>query len=596
MAAKNEITVVRITDMSEDGNGIGRCAAGNQTVQSGGDNRSDMKDPDVSKAIFVKDTAPGDLAEVKIIKEKKTYAFGRLQRVLEPSAFRVNPVCPVARACGGCTLQHIDYAEQLRLKEKRVRDCLHRIGGIEEPESLMEPIIGMNDSREKAGTGASGFTPDGREKAAMDVSGVEPWHFRNKMQFPVGLAKDGSIRIGFYAGRTHSIIDLDDCATGHPVNRYILEEVRRWLTKEQKRTGRFIYDEERHSGLIRHIMTRVGFHTGELMVVPVVNGTWLAKEKKDHERLVDELIRGLQKAVEEYNGSVFDESGDPGEMNPVSGTSGELNPESGNTAATGKQPTRAEGKRISLTSVVLNVNTDKTNRILGNMCFTLYGRDHISDMIGENTFLISPLSFFQVNPVQTEKLYGKALEFAGLTGNEKVWDMYCGAGTISLSLAKKAEHVFGVEIVPEAVENANENARLNGIAHAEFFAGKAEEVVPRLYAENPEKYRADVVVVDPPRKGCEASLLDTILQMAPDKIVYVSCDPATLARDIRILTGGGYILQKAAPVDMFPQTMHVESIALLERVSNRKADAKVHIDVDLEDYYRIKDAQGKDGK
>ncbi len=336
MAEKNEITVVRITDMSEDGNGIGRCAAGNQTVQSGGDNRSDMKAPDVSKAIFVKDTAPGDLAEVKIIKEKKTYAFGRLQRVLEPSAFRVNPVCPVARACGGCTLQHIDYREQLRLKEKRVRDCLARIGGIEGPESLMEPIIGMNDSRENAGTGASGLTPDNRMKAATDVSEVEPWHFRNKMQFPVGLAKDGGIRIGFYAGRTHSIIDLDDCATGHPVNRYILKEVRSWLTKEQKRTGRFIYDEERHSGLIRHIMTRVGFHTGELMVVPVVNGTWLAKEKKEHERLVDELIRGLQKAVEEYNGSVFDESGDPGEMNPVSGTAGELNPESGNTAATGK--------------------------------------------------------------------------------------------------------------------------------------------------------------------------------------------------------------------------------------------------------------------
>ncbi len=214
---------------------------------------------------------------------------------------------------------------------------------------------------------------------------------------------------------------------------------------------------------------------------------------------------------------------------------------------------------------MLNVNTDKTNRILGNMCFTLYGRDHISDMIGENTFLISPLSFFQVNPVQTEKLYGKVLEFAGLTGTERVWDMYCGAGTISLSLAEKANHVFGVEIVTEAVENAKENARLNGIDNAEFFAGKAEEVVPRLYAENAEKYRADVVCVDPPRKGCEASLLATILEMAPEKIVYVSCDPATLARDIRILTEGGYELKKAVPVDMFPQTMHVETVCLLSK-------------------------------
>ncbi len=560
MAGKNELAVIRITDMSEDGNGIGR---------------------DDGRAVFVKDTAVGDLAEVKIIKEKKTYAFGRLERILEPSVFRGEPVCPAARACGGCTLQHIDYAEQLRLKEKRVRDCLARIGGIEGPESLMEPIIGMNDSRENAGTGASGFTPDNRMKAATDVSEVEPWHFRNKMQFPVGLAKDGGIRIGFYAGRTHSIIDLDDCATGHPVNRYILEEVRGWLENEQRRTGRFIYDEERHSGLIRHIMTRVGFHTGELMVVPVVNGTMFAREKKEHERLTEELLRGLAWAVDAYNKHAFREHPDSDALEEMNGT--------------GCKTEKEGGQIIKLTAVILNVNTEKTNRILGPECITLSGKNHISDRIGKNSFLISPLSFFQVNPIQTEKLYGKALEFAGLTGTECVWDMYCGAGTISLSLAEKANHVFGVEIVPEAVENAKENARLNGIDNAEFFAGKAEEVVPRLYAENAEKYRADVVCVDPPRKGCEASLLATILEMAPEKIVYVSCDPATLARDIRILTEGGYELKKAVPVDMFPQTMHVETVVLLNNKFSKAKDF-VQIDVNAEDYYRIKDSEKESEK
>jgi len=550
MAEKNETAVLTIRDLSEDGSGIGQVEG---------------------KTVFVKDTAVGDTARIRILKEKKNYAFGRLEEILTPSDFRVSPKCPVARACGGCTLQHISYSEQLRLKAKRVADCLGRIGGIEAPEKLMEPILGMD----------------------------EPFYFRNKMQFPVGLSKDGRVKIGFYAGRTHSIIDTEDCVTGHPVNRYILAAFRRWVEKEQSRTGGFVYDEKAHKGVLRHLMTRVGCFTGEVMVVPVVNGAGFARSKKEHERLAGELVEALQGAVERYNR----EKGQNADSKEVQGNVEQYDREKGQNADaeaeeawTGGEkglntlPER-NGEAFRLVSVVMNVNSERTNRILGEECVTLYGEDHISDCIGENRFLISPLSFFQVNPLQTGRLYGKALEYAGLTGKEKVWDMYCGAGTISLSLEKAAAQVFGVEIVPQAVENARENAKLNQRERAEFFVGKAEDVVPSLYRENPEKYRADVVVVDPPRKGCEASLLATILEMAPERIVYVSCDPATLARDVRILTEGGYRLKKAVPVDMFPQGMHVEVVSLLQRVSNTR-ERTITLDVEMEDYHRIKNGTG----
>ncbi len=484
---KNEEFILSIEDMGKDGEGIGHLDG---------------------LTVFVKDTAVGDVIRAKCIKEKKNLAYARLLEVITPSSFRVEPVCAVAKSCGGCTLQHISYEKQLELKASYVENCLKRIGGVEDIRERMEPILGM----------------------------AEPWHYRNKMQFPVGKDRDGNVVLGFFAGRTHSLVSLSDCPVGHPVNRSILGAVQEYLTSENIP----VYDEEKHTGLVRHVVTRIGFSTGELMVCIVANGEKLPA--------ADHLIHNLEQAA-------------------------------------GK-----EG--VSLASLCLNVNKEKTNRILGFRSKVLYGKDAIEDTIGDIRFRIAPESFFQVNPAQTEVLYGKALEFAGLTGSEVVWDMYCGIGSISLFLARRAKQVYGVEIIPQAVENAKENAARNSMENVEFFTGKAEEVVPRLYEESPELYRADVVVVDPPRKGCERELLSTILQMSPERIVYVSCDPSTLARDVHFLSEGGYALKKAVPVDMFGQSMHVEVATLLTRVSNRKADSYVKLNVKMEDYYRIKDAEG----
>lgn len=490
---KNDLCEIVISDMGKDGEGIGHAEG---------------------MTVFVKDTVVGDRVSVKLMKVKKNLAFARLMEILEPSAYRAVPVCDKARACGGCTLQHISYEKQKEIKANHVKNCLLRIGGVQNIDELMEPLIGME----------------------------EPLHFRNKMQFPVGVDAEGSPRLGFYAGHTHSLIPLSDCPMGHRVNRPILQAFREYLTE----SGATVYDEENHCGLVRHLLTRVGFATGEVMVCVVINGEELPKTEL--------LIRKLQDAVESENAQSEGEKGNVG---------------------------------LTLSSVSVSVNKEKTNRILGDHSRTIYGKDHIEDKIGESTFRIAPESFFQVNPIQTGKLYGKALEYAGLTGEETVWDMYCGIGTISLFLAKKAKKVFGVEIIPQAIENARENAELNHVTNTEFFVGKAEEIVPRLYEEDPEHYRADVVVVDPPRKGCDAALLSTLVKMQPKRLVYVSCDPATLARDIAFLTKEGFSVEKVTPVDLFANSMHVESCVLLERVSSRKADSYVK----MEDYYRIKDSE-----
>ena len=487
---KNELFEMTIDDITKDGQGIGHADG---------------------LAVFVKDTAPQERIRCRIIKEKKNLAYGRLEEILEPSPFRVERFCPKARSCGGCTLQHISYKKQLELKQRHVENCLSRIGGVSDVAERMEPIIGMET----------------------------PLHFRNKMQFPVGTDKEGQPLLGFYAGHTHSLIALDDCPTGHPVNRLLMKAFREYLTEEKIS----IYDETTHTGLVRHFLTRVGFGTGEVMVCVVING----EELPHSERLI-ELLSGAVKQYQTF---------------------------------------------LRLASVSCSINRERTNRILGDHSITIYGETFITDTIGNLHFEIAPESFFQVNPVQTVRLYGKALEYAGLTGVETVWDMYCGIGSISLFLAQKAKKVYGVEIVPQAIENAKRNASLNGIDNVVFFTGKAEEIVPELYKQDPEQYRADVVVVDPPRKGCDQRLLDTILSMAPKKLVYVSCDPSTLARDVAFLTDGGYYMEKAVPVDMFPHSMHVESCVLLERVSNRKADSYVKLNVKMEDYYRIKDAEKK---
>ena len=446
---KNDLLTVVIEDMGHDGEGIGKAEG---------------------YTLFIKDAVIGDTVEAKIMKAKKNYGYARLMRVLNPSPYRVEPKCPCARACGGCQLQFLSYEKQLEFKKNKVKGNLERIGGFGQVE--IEKVIGME----------------------------KPWRYRNKAQFPVGKNKDGEIITGFYAGRTHSIIPNRNCYLGAEVNEEILNQVIAYMTDNHVEP----YEEAGGKGLVRHILIRNGFKTGEIMVCIIANGRTLPKVNNLTERL--QTIPGM-------------------------------------------------------TSISLNVNTKRNNVILGDEVITLWGQETISDYIGDIKFEISPLSFYQVNPVQTEKLYGTALEYAGLTGKETVWDLYCGIGTISLFLAQKAKQVYGVEIVPPAIEDAKRNARRNGIENAEFYVGKAEEVLPQKYEE--EGIRADVIVVDPPRKGCEPEVLDTMLHMKPERIVYVSCDSATLARDLKILCEKEYQIEKVAVCDMFGNSVHVETVCKL---------------------------------
>ena len=498
---KNDIFEMTIEDIGADGEGIGHIS---------------IDDTDKKMTVFVKDTVICDVAKVKIIKLKKNYAYGRLEEIITPSPYRCECACDKARSCGGCTLMHMTYEKQLEYKFNKVKNCLERIGGCEGVESIMEPIFGMEN----------------------------PYNYRNKMQFPVGLDKEGRVKIGFFAGRTHSIIDLDECKTGHPVNTFIISFMRKWINDNLAKHKNLVYNEENHSGIIRHIVTRVGFATGEMSVCIVIN-----KNNLD-ENLKQSLIATLNGAVDAFNSESL------------------------------------VNQKICLKNISLNINQEDTNRILGDKCITIFGEDYITDYIGDIAFKISPLSFYQVNPAQTKVLYDKAIEYAGLTGNEVVWDMYCGIGTISLCLAKNAQNVYGVEIVNEAIEDAKNNAILNSITNAKFYCGKAEEVVPEFYRSNncdladnskasDEALAAttdrrgchpDVIVVDPPRKGCDGILLDTIRKMSPKRLVYVSCDPATLARDIKLLSED-FELKKVAVVDQFCHSGHVETACLLSRKS-----------------------------
>lgn len=354
----------------------------------------------------------------------------------------------------------------------------------------------------------------------MDGEGMQPFRYRNKAQFPIGTDKDGRVTAGFYAGRTHSIIGNTDCVLGVEVNEEILNCILDFMEEFEIPA----YDEVKHKGLVRHVLLRYGFKTDEIMVCLVINGKTIPH--------CHDLVGRLRQI--------------PG-----------------------------------MTSITLSSNTAKTNVIMGDTIRLLWGQEFITDYIGEIKYQISPLSFYQVNPVQTEKLYGLALDYAGLTGNETVWDLYCGIGTISLFLAKKAKQVYGVEIVPQAIDDARNNAKINDITNAEFYVGKAEEVLPEYYKEyekthNGETAHADVIVVDPPRKGCEESLLQTIVDMQPEKVVYVSCDSATLARDVKFLRAKGYELKDVTPVDQFPHTVHVETVCLLS-----KLNVKHHIEVEI---------------
>lgn len=422
--------------------------------------------------LFVPYALPGEKGKIKVLKVKKNYGYGRLMELYETSPDRVEPICPIYKKCGACQLQHLSYEGQFKMKEKQVRNVLERIGKLENVK--VHPVLGMEN----------------------------PWRYRNKSQVPVG-EKDGRLVAGFYQKRSHEIIDMDECFIQHEIQDHLLQTVKSICEKYDIPP----YDEVRHKGVLRHIMSRYGKTTGDVMVVLVTRTHDFPHKKK----VVKEILSQIP----------------------------------------------------HVKSIVQNVNKQKTNVILGEKNIVLYGEEVIYDYIGDVKFAISPLSFYQVNPVQTKVLYDKALEYAGLTGEETVIDAYCGVGTISLFLAKKAKKVYGVEIVDEAIEDAKRNARLNGITNVHFEAGEAEKVIPKWYKEG---IVADVVVVDPPRKGCDESLLDTLIQMKPKKIVYVSCNPATLARDLRILEDGGYKTKEVQPVDMFAQTMHVECVVLMSKV------------------------------
>lgn len=462
---KNDIVEIQIEDLSHEGAGIGHVDG---------------------ITCFVKDAVPGDLVHAIITKVKKTYCFATVKEVINPSAFRVEPLCPEYRKCGGCQIMQLSYEKQLQIKQSIVENNLIRIGGFDKEfvKDIMEPILGMET----------------------------PFRYRNKAQVPVAESADGEIVAGFYGARSHRVVPNSDCKLCSEQSMKIVSSI----TDFMKNNSIKAYDENSGQGVLRHVLIREGKASGETMVCLVVNGESFPKQ----ELLVEKLIHE------------FD----------------------------------------SIKSIVLNTNTRRDNVILGNVTTPIWGKESIRDSItldsGDTVYFdISANSFYQVNHDQMEKLYSIALEYANLSGNESVWDLYCGIGTITLSMAKRAKVVYGVEIVPQAIENAKANAELNGINNTEFFLGEAEVVLPEFYEKNAGQQMAcpDVIVVDPPRKGCDEACLGTMVKMQPQRIVYVSCDTATLARDLKYLCENGYRLEKVRPVDQFGHTMHTECVACLKR-------------------------------
>ena len=449
---KNEVYESIITDYTTEGSGV--CKINGMTV-------------------FVPSAAVGDKARIKILKLAKNYAFGKMEEILENSENRICVDCEIAGKCGGCSFRHITYSSELEFKRKRVYDALTRIGGI-------------------------------NGELISDIQCADkPDNYRNKAQLPIAIDKDGKLRVGFFAPRSHRVIPLDECRLQSVIFNEVIKIFLEWAEKAHIPP----YDEQTHTGILRHLYLRYASKTDELMVCIVAN----AKELRKENLLVKMLSEKLK----------------------------------------------------NLRSVVLNINTDKTNVITGKTCRTLYGNDYITDELCGLRFRISPLSFYQVNRDQAERLYSIAAEFADLDKNETLIDLYCGTGTIGLSMAGRVKKLIGVEIVPQAIEDAKNNAAFNNISNAEFICADASEA-----AENLEKrgIKADCIIVDPPRKGCDRSLINTIVRMSPKRVVYVSCDPATLARDVHIFEEQGYKLQKATPVDMFPRTTHVETVVLMTQI------------------------------
>jgi len=450
MVEKNKNYIIEITGMSHEGQGVGKVDG---------------------FTVFIDGVLEGESAEVKIIKIGKSYAVGRLIGILKESQNRTAPFCEAYKRCGGCSLQHMGYEAQLAFKTNVVRESIRRIAKLE--DVVIHDAIGMQN----------------------------PLKYRNKAQYPVSSIK-GIPVVGFYAKRSHEVVDHDICCIQNETSGRIRSIIKEFVLRNKIST----YDESSGKGLIRHVMTRSGLKTGEVMVVIVINANDLPKKEKLVEELTAE-IRGIK-------------------------------------------------------SIILNINTKNTNVILGDKNRTIFGSDTIMDYIGRFKFNISAMSFFQVNPVQTEVLYQKALEYADLTGKETVFDLYCGIGTISLFLSEKAKKVYGVEVVEDAILDARKNAEINGVENVEYIAGEAEKVIPDIYSRG---VKADVVVVDPPRKGCDEALLQMLVEMQPERIVYVSCNPSTLARDLGYLDANGYKALEVQPVDMFPHTYHVETIIMMTK-------------------------------
>ena len=535
---KNDLVVLEITDLTEEGQGVGKCDG---------------------LVFFVKGSVMGDVVEAKILKVKKNYAYAKVEKLLEASPYRVTPFCPVAGKCGGCQLQHLSYEKELAWKEDRIAQSLIRIAGIPEEEVRKrgEGILGGVLSRYRNKAQYPVQNKKGiREEKALGGRVFEE-EKRGSENEQTGF---DSLGIGFYGFHSHRIIEAEDCLINSAENPLILNCIKDWA-REYKVSG---YEEETGKGLLRHIFLRKGFSTGEILLCLVLNGKSLPHTKELWEKL-----QGLSFSAEE------------GDLQSEVDISREMDAESRAELHCGVDTQSEDDGHCGLNKKVqekivglcININEGQGNAILGRETLCLYGKDNIEDKIGELSFSISVPSFYQVNPAQTEKIYGKALEYAALTGEETVWDCYCGIGTISLFLAQKAKQVYGLEIVPEAIENAKKNAEKNGLHNTEFYVGAAEEVLPKWVEGQKREGKdvgnlVDVVSLDPPRKGCDEACLSAVLELSPKRIVYVSCDPGSLARDMKYLREGGYTLEKWVGIDNFPRTGHVECIALIQRVKS----------------------------
>ena len=448
---KNDIVKLKITSATAEGSGVGKT--------------------EDNIVVFVPMTAIGDEIEARILKVKKTYAFGKIEKIITPSSARISPDCPNFSKCGGCVWRHISYDEELKIKSQKVRDAVERIGGI---STEFRPIIGSERVN----------------------------RYRNKAQLPIGRDREGGAVLGFYAFHSHRIIDCDDCALQPEIFKTVMDVTRDFI----ERTNTDIYDESTGKGRLRHLYIRLGEVTNELMVCYVVNGNGLKQE--------DMLVKMLRESLP------------------------------------------------NLKTVVFNSNREKTNVILGNKNRVAYGKGYITDVLCRLKFKISPFSFWQVNRAQAEKLYSKAKEYAKLSGDEVLLDLYCGTGTIGLTMAQDCKQLVGVEIVEDAVNDAKANAEANEINNARFICADAPTAAEQLRKEGTAP---DVVILDAPRKGCGEELVKTIRKMNPKRVVYVSCDPATLARDLKYFSENGYITHEVTPCDMFPRTAHCESVALLTK-------------------------------